>query len=519
MKNRLFNPQDISHIPDGLSSEEIFGHTFWCNQYGSTAMKSSKNRREAEALLLFGQTYCPEHFPSAHPQLHTDIMSIFFDKQSKMKSIAVPRSHSKSTLVSFLFALYCICFQKKKFIAIVSDSEDKAKDFVIRLRDELEHNKELIADFAPTGTFKSSDWSKTDFVTSTGIRVIGKGSNQSLRGSIHLDTRIDLAILDDLETNETAGNNSVLNFVLTDVIPSMNRRGDYDICYIGTIIKDMAVLHQMLINPQWCSAKWECLDDEGEMIAPMLYSKEDYQTQRDMYQALGKLSVFYAENHNNPMVADEDTTFKEDYFQYFNEDDLDIENMNTYIAYDPAMPDRIGKKGKADRSAIIVLATDSKENWYVVKVYANRDTPSKNRQLIYNLAKKYNVNKVWMETIAAQRAMYMEIRNEMKAKNIKFPFEEIPSHSGSKEARIEQLQPLYESGRIYHNKKEKEVVELERELMLFGRTPHDDRSDTLSFFLNRVKYPRLKTSMNQRKINDFFNNFYNEPTEASWKIL
>jgi len=46
--------------------------------------------------------------------------------------------------------------------------------------------------------------------------------------------------------------------------------------------------------------------------------------------------------------------------------------------------------GKADRSAIIVLATDSKENWYVVRCYANRDTPSKNRELLFNLAKKYS---------------------------------------------------------------------------------------------------------------------------------
>lgn len=519
MNSRLFNPLDISHIPDGSTSEEIFTNTFWCNEYGSKAMKNLQNRKEAEAMLLFGQTYCPEHFPSAHPRLHTDLMSLFFDKASKLKAVAVPRAHSKSTLVSFLFALYCICFQKKKFIAIVSDSEDKAKDFVIRLRDELEHNKDLIADFAPTGTFKTTDWSKTDFVTSTGVRVIGKGANQSLRGSIHLDTRIDLAILDDLETNETAGSQSVMNFVLTDVIPSMNRRGDYDICYIGTIIKDMAILHQMLINPKWISAKWECLDDDGNMIAPMLYSKSDYEDQKEMYQGLGKMSVFYAENHNNPLVADDEQTFKQEYFHKFKEDDLP-ENMFYYIAYDPALPPSGRTKTKyVDRSAILVLATDSKENWYVVKCYANRDTPAQNRKLLLNLAKKYSPRKVWMETIAAQRGMYLEIKEEMKRSNIRFPLEEIPSHSGSKEARIEQLQPLYASGRVYHNQEDKEQIELERELMLFGRTPHDDRSDCLSFFLNRVKYPRNTVVIKQKSHRDFYDKFSGEKSASSWKIV
>ena len=513
---RLFDPLDISHIPTGLGKEDIFTNRFWANEIGSNAMRDIDNRKEAEALMLFGQTYCPEHFPSAHPQLHTDIMSIFFDKQTKLKAVAVPRGHSKSTLVSFLFALYSICFQKKKFIVIVSDSEDKAKDFVIRLRDELEYNKELIQDFAPSGTFKTSDWSKLDFITSTGIRVMGKGSNQSLRGSIHLDTRPDLVILDDLETNETAGTNSMINFVLTDVIPSVNKRGDYDICYIGTIIKDMAVLHQMLINPLWCSAKWECIDDNDEMIAPMLYSKKDYLDQKQMYQELGKLSVFYAENHNNPQVADDEQTFKQEYFQYKEEP----KGCKYYIAYDPAQaPTGRTRLAKVDRSAIIVLATDHKENWYVVKVFANRDTPMDNRRLLLNLYKKYKPEIIWMETISSQRSMYLEVKKYFEDNETKVSIREIPSHKGSKEDRILQLQPMYESGRIYHSdKNDKEIIELERELMLFGRTPHDDRSDCLSFFINKVRYPSI-TYNTKSLYRDEWGDMFKNNNSSNWKTI
>lgn len=294
--------------------EDIFKVSFWANEKGYEAINAAKNRAEAEAIMLFGQTYFPEHFPSKHPVLHTDILSLFCSTAS-LKSVAVPRGHSKSTLISFLMVMYRIVFKKRKFIVIVSDSEDKAKDFVIRIRDELEHNVMLKNDFAESGVFKTTDWSKTDFVTATGIRVIGKGSNQSLRGLIHLDSRPDCIILDDIETNETAGSASIINFILTDVIPSANRRGTYDICYVGTIIRDMSCLHRMLINTEWTSAKWECQDDEGDMIAPMLLSKVEYEKQKRMYTELGKMSIFYAENHNNPMVADDETTFKEEYFQ------------------------------------------------------------------------------------------------------------------------------------------------------------------------------------------------------------
>jgi len=227
------------------------------------------------------------------------------------------------------------------------------------------------------------------------------------------------------------------------------------------------------------------------------------------------MSIFYAENHNNPMVADDELTFKDDYFQHV---DKEPEGCRYFIAYDPAMPPSGRTKiKKVDRSAIIVLATDSDENWYVVKIFANRDSPSDNRKLLINLMKKYKPYVTWMETIAAQRAMYLEIKDYMNKNNIKSPFREIPSHTGSKEGRIEQLQPLYESGRIYHIKSQ-EVQELERELLLFGRTPHDDRSDCLSFFIGKVTYPR-KQVVRRMDSRDVWDKMFDKSSKADWKIV
>ena len=497
-----------------MESSEIFKTTFWANKKGLASINSVENRAKAEAVMLFGQTYFPEHFPSKHPEIHTDMLALM-NGRSSLKAVAFPRGHAKSTVISFLLTLYRIVFQERKFIVIVSESEDKAKDFVVRLRDELEFNAKLVKMFSPNGKFKTTDWSKTDFTTSTGIRVVAKGAGQSLRGLIHQDTRPDMIVLDDIETNETAGTEAVVNFILTDVIPSANRRGLYDICYVGTIIRDMSALHRMLINDEWSSAKYECIDDEGNMIAPMLLSKKEYESQKRMYSSLGKMSIFYAENHNNPMVADDALTFKHEYFQYV---DKEPEGCRYYMAYDPAMPasGRTRIK-KVDMSAIVVVATDADENWYVVKVVANRDNPSDNRKLLVDMMKKYKPYVTWMETVSAQRAMYLEIKDYMTKNYIKSTLREIPSHSGSKEARIEQLQPLYESGRIYHIKS-KDVTELERELMLFGRTPHDDRSDCLSFFIGKVGYPQ-KVASQLRKEQDRWDKYFDKSVTADWKIV
>lgn len=498
---------------------DIFKVSMWTNEAGQRAINGKVNREKAEAIMLFGQTYFPEYFPTQHPKIHTDMLALMVS-QGKLKACAFPRGHAKSTIITFLLAIYRIVFMERKFIVIVSDSEDKAKDFVIRIRNELEHNRKLKRDFAPEGMFKTTDWAKTDFLTSTGIRVVAKGAGQSCRGLIHVDTRPDMYVLDDIETNETAGTDSVLNFILTDVLPSVNKRGMYDICYVGTILKDMSCLHQILINDEWTSAKYECIDDDGEMLAPMLLPKNEYEKAKRMYNKLGKMSVFYSEMHNNPMVADEERAFREEYFQHVDFKDVP-DNVKYYIAYDPAMPPSGRTKlKKVDKSAIIVLATDSDENWYVVRAYANRDTPMDNRRLLLNLYKKYRPDVIWIETIAAQRAMYMEIRKYFTDNNTKAVIREIPSHQGSKEARIEQLQPLYESGRIYHVYTDKaNIDELERELLLFGRTPHDDMSDCLSFFINKVRYPYKQSEIKQRKQRDFYENFFETNEVATWKVV
>ena len=54
--------------------------------------------------------------------------------------------------------------------------------------------------------------------------------------------------------------------------------------------------------------------------------------------------------------------------------------------------------------------------------------------------------------------------------------------------------------------------------MLFGRTPHDDRSDTMSFFLGKVKYP-LVTKTTQRIQSDVWDKYFVNDTKADWKIV
>lgn len=64
------------------------------------------------------------------------------------------------------------------------------------------------------------------------------------------------------------------------------------------------------------------------------------------------------------------------------------------------------------------------------------------------------------------------------------------------------------------------MVDLERELMLFGRTPHDDLSDGLSMAIGRVTYPKAPVAKVSRKTQDAYDRIFNNfQKSASWRIV
>ena len=502
-----------------MTPDDMFKVSRWVSDPAQEILGNTHNINAAKGVIAWLQKYFPSHFPAPAPYVHVEMMAIaMFAKNS---ALAVPRGHSKSTLLTFGLAIYQIVMKKKEYIVVASESLDKAELFVTRLRDELEFNHQLIEDHYPSG-YKTTDWAKGVFITKTRVRVQAIGYGMSGRGLIWGSTRPDQVYYDDLETTENAGDQTMKDKFLSDLYPAIARANpDAKRTYVGTIINKESLLYETIQDTElWTSIKYEAKKDNDDMLAPMLYPLDDYNKDYAAYKRRGKLSIFFAENHNNPLVQDDEAVFNTDDFRYLDDDSSD-EFTKHHIFYDPAMPPSGRTRRKqVDRSAIIVLSTNTKKEWYVREIHANRDTPSKNRDLLFRLTEKYNQPTVFMETIAAQRGMYLEIQEDAKRRGKKMKLREIPSHQGSKEARIEQLQPLYYDNMIFHNKDDKNTKMLEEELMLFGNTSHDDVSDCLSFAIGRVSYPKTQSKIRSRKQRDaYMNLFETKNVSASWKIV
>ena len=181
----------------------------------------------ARDFRKFCEYYLADSFKSEWSPFHLWLIGkvediIFHHNDEETRNVvAAPRGHAKSTLISFAFVLYCICYSYKRFIVIISATGPVAKQFIIDIRNELEFNEKIKADF---GEMKNDDmWNSNEIYTRTKVFLTSKGAGAQMRGMKFNSTRPDLVILDDLETAEQVAspsqNAALKQWFNSDVMP------------------------------------------------------------------------------------------------------------------------------------------------------------------------------------------------------------------------------------------------------------------------------------------------------------
>lgn len=484
----------------------------WFSDEAEKILKNKTYRKQAEAVMGFLQTYFPDHFPSKEPEVHIDMLQLAMFGYHNV-CLAVPRGHSKSTLLTFGLAIYYIVFLEYKYIVIASESFDKASQFVERIRDELEFNKALIEDFAPSG-FKTTNWSKSEFVTKTRVRVEAIGYGQSGRGLVFESTRPDVVFYDDLETTENAGDQKMKDKFDTDLYPAIQKANpNHKRIYVGTIINDTALLADTLKDERWIGARYEAVKDntvetedltDEDMLAPTLYPVHLYKSDRKASEKKGKMSLFMAETHNNPTIKDENAVFLREYITTYRLEDArkHLDTMNIYMSIDPA----ISKKERADYTVITTVAVNSDNIWFILNQEYGRWNTYETADKIFQQALLYRPSSIIFETVAYQEALREHFENEMGRRNSWYRIE--TTKKQNKELKIQQLEPRYKAKMIKHPEAntsfvpalEAQLLGFRPELKNFG-LKHDDMIDSLSMICEFATPPSDYSSNSQEYIN------------------
>ena len=490
LKKKMTRMEFRKRADDILMRLTLEVEPFWQD---SAEKQAERLKRAAADPLYFCRNYLPHYFSHLPAPFHYELVRLLEwrpvpvppsdaeDRKPKPKNtvvvpavVAAPREFAKTTVCTFGYVLHQICFRRRHFIIIGSDTEDLASDLTSYICLELLYNQRLIQDF---GELVKPNRAVDDFVTANNIRLKARGRGQRLRGLKHKQWRPDLIILDDLENDINVRNpaivQQILDWVKAAVYPSLDAGGS--LLIIGTILRWRSALHLMLTSNEepYCYFQrriYRAVQEDGSSLWEARHPVERLRVQKRLMGTL----AFNREKMNEP--APEGGFFKEEWVHYYHPDSLKDRNLVVVGFFDPSLETGAG----ADYKAVVTVGLDPREMvFYVMDAFIQKTTLEQTLRVIFNRHQMYNFRLLGVEDNLFQRLLLKEFERLGQEQGVLLPLKGV-THRVAKETRVASLSPLLERGRIRFIRGHSDQELLVEQLLYFpSRTLHDDGPDAL----------------------------------------
>lgn len=426
--------------------------------------------------------------------IHKKMCSFVADDRKKKKLLLIPRNHLKTKLISVGYSLFRICEDPKVRILIYSATWQMAVDIISQIQTQLVKNeriRELFGEFEGD----AKEWSQSRIRLSVNDKreptVTAAGIDNNLVGGHY-----DLIIFDDVQNRDnvaTAEQISKVRQRYNDSLDLLEPGGQ--IIVIGTRWHD-ADLYGWILDPtNAVNTDYETMvmkaytgnletGSEWEPLWPGKFSREEYLKRLESQG----WSHFSAQYLNDP-IPEEDATFKRSMFLYYEPEDMRGKLLTRFMTVDPA----ISQEKYADYTAMVVCGVDEQNYIYILDIVREKLLPHALINKIFEMREKWNLSDVAIETITYQKTLAYTLREEMRQRRKYIHITELNPQSRSKDERIKGLQPLYENGKIIHNRYLNNNYFLEDELVRYPYSKHDDIIDALSYMLDIIYPARQKT--------------------------
>lgn len=505
-------------------------------------LRLARRKISEKSILDFAKFYFPlytkEEFSYFHDEICKMLMNMSVGGYKKRTedarlAIAAPRGHAKSTIITFFYVMWSICYEKDKFILIFSATANQAQKLLSNVKNALQNNRKLQKDFPEIFTKREdvqSKWTQEEIITENGIGVAAFGWGQEgIRGTKHLEERPTLIILDDVDSDKntysTKSRENVYHLFSTAVLNTGAKI--FNTVAVGTILHPdslLAKLTRKSDRPDFESKIYQAVekfserkdlwqtwgnilfkrggetyqeeyglkaadryfnDHKQEMLegTRVLWPEmEDYYTLMKIKEIEGSFR-FDTEKQNTPTTAEE-CRYKPDNFHYWDDDGTSEEKLlasfrDDYIfiaACDPSVG--VMKKG-SDHSAIITLAKH-KGKLYVIDADI---TQRPQEQLVKAIINYYKIRRP-MEKFIIEGNLFPEllskyITEHAQLENVSIPLKEIRNTS-NKQLRIFGMEAYITTGIILFSRKHTVLLD---QLKYFPRDDHDDGPDALEMAL------------------------------------
>jgi len=482
------------------------GTTVQVDSFEEKWAQTNALKKLRQNIGLFGKTMFPTALNKEVPPFHHEIYKSLSDETLKRVLIAAPRGTAKSTVTSLILPLHKIAFKSSDrdlFIVIISESQTQSINFLSRIKYHLENStnfKSMFGDYGPT---TAKRWTNNDIVLANGARIVAVGTGQRVRGFIEGDTRPNLIIVDDYESELNAstqeGRAKNRKWITEAVIPSLSDEGR--IVMIGTVISEDCFLYWAKDSPAWETLWFSIYNDDGKSIWEERFPEERIMQIKQEFESVGNLNGFYQEYMNEAQSPD-NAPFKPEYIKLHHysfkrekgqnvltrtiDGRVDRKLIDVYCGIDPA-------SSLAARSDFFVIATmgiDSDGNKYIIDILRDKLDPAIQPETIIKTYKKYKPKRMKIETVGYQEALRSNVRKLMLDEGLYIPGLEkgIKPRQKKSERLLSLVAPLAR-GEFYFRP---EDIHAQQEFLSYPRGKHDDILDAIYYALLSSKPPRKK---------------------------
>ena len=311
------------------------------------------------------------------------------------------------------------------------------------------------------------------------VRIDAYGKGSSVRGLLHGETRPKLIIIDDPQDLEDSSSEGVLekdyNWFLSDII-FLGKK--CRIFMIGNNLGEACLIERVIANKEFLGFETQRLPVMKDGLSSWAgkYTVEFIEREREQFEKLGKIDTWYRERMCE-VISPDSQLFKEEYFKYYNWNDLKLNDLNVFITIDLA----ISKNKTADYTAIYVVGVNKDNHWFLLDCIFGRFDPSETIDAIFKAVGKWSPQAVGIEKVAFQASMQHFLEKEMPRRNMFFTITQLKAQR-RKEERISALQPRFSAGAIWTPRDAGEWWrETKSELLAFPHSLHDDLIDALAY--------------------------------------
>jgi predicted phage terminase large subunit-like protein len=465
---------------------------------------------------------------------------------SSRKSVAIMchRGFAKTTIYAEMLFLFIACFgrlpgskEKINFALYIADSIDNG---VKSLRKNMEfryQNSEFLKKMIPNTTVKYSDENGDDvdvtagrkftdvrieFANVRGDHFIVRlyGAKTGVRGAKELGVRPQLAIIDDIISDEDARSETVISSI-EDVIHKAVKYAlhpkKHKVIWLGTPFNANDPLYKAVESGSYevaCFPVCEKFPCSKEEFRGSWEDRFDYEYVKNSYEealSLGKVDSFYQELMLQ-IMSDENRIVKDEDIVWFKRNDIlkYRHNYNFYITTDFAT----SEKSSADYSVISVWGVNNNGDYLLVEGMCKKQLMDKNIDKLFELASVYRPLGVGIEVTGQQKGFISWIQSEMIKRNIFFNLVSSNNNgqagirpSADKFARFSLFLPRIKSKKLWFAEELKgsewmneALDELSKASVSGFKSKHDDVIDTISMLGSFEVY---KPSMNYKAGADY----------------